>query len=112
MMAGRLRNRVRIEQPAFAIDEAGSPEKLWVHVVERDASIEFVSGREFFAAGGDVSESTVRITLRECPELKLDGALRAIDVDSGAHYDITAVLPSRFRNDVILAAKMGGAKAQ
>lgn len=113
MRAGRLRNRIRIERSTPTSDAAGSPIKVWVTLVERDAAISFVSGREFFALGQDVSESTVRISIREIPDLpgRLDGELRAIDVDTGAIYDVTAVLPTAARNDVLLACKMGGGRA-
>lgn len=112
MKAGRLRDRIRLERFATVIDATGSPAKAWTVVAERAAEIRFVSGREYFAAGSDVSESTVRITIREIPDLggRLDGELRAIDVDKGDVFDITAVLPSISGADVVLAAKMGGGR--
>lgn len=110
MKAGRLRDRIRIEEFTTVVDQTGAPTKTWTPVVERQAAITFVSGREYFDAGQDVSENVVRIFIREVPELRLDAMLRAIDVDRGDTFDVTAILPTGFRNDVTLVCKTGGSK--
>ena len=107
MRAGRLRHRVRIEEQVQGRDAYGAVTKTWAPLMEVQASIDSVSARELFAAGSDAGEETWRITLRRIPSLHLDGTYRAIDVDSGAEYDIRAVLDSHQRDMLTLTAKAG-----
>ena len=107
MKAGRLRHRVRIEQQTQSVDQFGAPTKTWSTQVECNASIDSVSGREYFGAERDLGEETWKITMRRWPGFHLDGTFRAIDVDSGAIYDLRAVLESHARDMVTVTAKAG-----
>lgn len=112
MRAGTLRDRVRLEQFAPAgVDTTGGPVKEWTAIAERHAQIMAISGRELLGAGTEAAEATYRIRVREMPDLPLDPALRAVDVDRGDVFDIIAIIPTRLRNEVVLQCRVGGAKA-
>ena len=107
MKAGRLRHRVRIEQQGQAVDQYGAPTKVWSTVVESNASIDSISGREYFASERDLGEETWRITMRRWPGFHLDGTFRAVDVDTGTIYDLRAVLDSHVRDMVTITGRSG-----
>jgi len=107
MKAGRLRHRIRIEQQGQSVDEFGAPTKVWTPLIETSASVDAVSGREYFGAERDLSEESFKITMRRWPGFHLDGTFRAIDLDSGAQYDLRAVLESHNRDMVTVTAKAG-----
>lgn len=109
LKAGRLRHRIRIEAVTNGLDAMGAPIKTWAQIAEVAADIASVSGREYFAAGRDLGEETWKITIRSIPGIHLDGTYRATDVDTGAVFDVTAVLDSHARDMLTLAAKSGGA---
>jgi len=107
MKAGRLRHRIRIERQDQAVDQYGAPTKTWVPVAECNASVDSISGREYFSSERDLGEETWRITARRWPDFHLDGTFRAVDVDTGAIYDLRAVLDSHTRDMVTITAKSG-----
>ena len=107
MKAGRLRHRVRIERQTQSTDQYGAPTKTWATEIETNASVDSVSGREYFGAERDLNEETLKITMRRWPGFHLDGTFRAIDLDSGAQYDLRAVLESHNRDMVTVTAKAG-----
>jgi len=105
--AGRLRHRVRIETVTDGTDSLGAPTKTWTEIAEVNASIESLRGREYFGASRDLGEETWKITIREIPGAHIDGTHRFIDADTGAIFDVTAVLDSHYRNFLTVAAKAG-----
>lgn len=108
MKAGRLRHRIRVEQPVNGLDATGAPQKTWQAVGEVSAEIRSVSGREYLAAGRDIGDELYRINIREIPGIHLGPDFRAIDIDTGAEYSITAVLDNHVRNMLTLVARAGG----
>ena len=107
MKAGRLRHRLRIERPTDSLDGYLGEVKVWTPVVEVDAGIDAITGREFMAADRELAGITWRITLREIPGTTIEPNWRGIDVDTDAVYDFVAILPSHARNDLTLAATSG-----
>jgi head-tail adaptor len=109
MKAGRLRHRIRIDVVTSGVDALGAPTKGWSQIAEVNASVDSISGREYLAAGAgrDLGEETWKIIIRRVPGLHLDGTFRATDVDTGAVFDITAVLDSHVRDMMTLVAKSG-----
>ncbi|MBA3562893.1 MAG: phage head closure protein [Gammaproteobacteria bacterium] len=96
MQAGRLRHRVDIQRPLELLDEAGQPEVTWVNQAESvPASIEPISGREFFAAQQVQADATTRIRIRYRPGLTekmravhtMDGLTELYDIESIIHLD-------------------------
>jgi head-tail adaptor len=112
MKAGRLRQRLRIEKPVPARDGFQSPVKEFSLVVEQDAEITSVTGREFFGSDRELGEVTWKITFRSIPDQIVEPSWRGVDVDSGAVYDFAAVLPSRQRDYVVVAAKSGSSSEE
>jgi head-tail adaptor len=108
MKAGRLRHRMRIERPDPTSRDGFQGEvKNWTPVVEVDAAIDAITGREFMAADRELAGITWRITLREIPDVKVEPGWRGVDVDNASTYDFIAILPSHARNDLTLAATSG-----
>jgi head-tail adaptor len=106
-----MRHRLKVEQVTNTTDSLGAPVKTWTEITEVNASIESIRGREYFGAGRDLGEETWRITMREIPGFHIDGSYRFTDVDTGAIYDVTAVLESHQRNMLTVAAKTGSSHA-
>lgn len=64
MQAGKLRHRVTIQEPVVARNGFNEAITTWVTVATVWASVEPISGREFFAAEHVQSEITHRIRVR------------------------------------------------
>lgn len=107
MKSGRMRQWLRIEQPGQAVDGFESPKRVWTPVFEQDGEATSVTGREYFGADRELGEVTWKIVMRENPDHVIQPNWRAVDVDSGAVYDFVAVLPSRQRDFLTIAAKSG-----
>jgi head-tail adaptor len=113
MKAGRLRHRMRIERPdPGSLDGYRGEVKLWQVVVETDAAIDAISGREFMAADRELAGITWRITLREIPGVVIEPGWRGIEIEGEPPqdtrvFDFIATLPSHARNDLTLAATSG-----
>ncbi len=89
MRSGSMRHAVTIEAPTKTQDSTGSVVQSWDTFADVRASIEPISGREFFAASQVQSNVSTRIRIRF-----LDGVTPKMRVLHGAdYYDIQAVLP-------------------
>lgn len=66
MRAGTLRHRVTIQRYELVVDDYGAPlhRESWKDVATVWASVEAVSGRDFFAARQEQSEVTHKVTIR------------------------------------------------
>ncbi len=107
MRAGRMRHRIKLYEVTNSTDSLGAPVKTWTEIAEVSASIDSVTGREYFASERDLGEETWKITLREVPGVRVDGSYRAEDVDTGATFDIVRVLESHARESLVMTAKAG-----
>ena len=107
MKAGRMRQRIRVEQPVKSRDGFESPKPVWTPVFTQAAEVSSINGREFFAGDREIGEATWKIYMRAHPDHAVDPSWRAVDVDTGAVYDFVAVLPSLHRDFVTIAAKSG-----
>lgn len=110
MKAGRLRHWIRLEQPSVTKDGFGGVVKTWAPVVEVDAAIDSVSGREFLAADRELAGVTWRVTIREVPGFTVEPSWRAVVIDDDAAprvLDFVAVLPSHERAELTIAATGG-----
>lgn len=98
MQAGRLRNKIDIEQLSAASPQqlnTGEPDESWsVYLNDIWASVEPLSGRELFAAQEFHSEVTVRIRIRY-----RSGVNNRMRVVFGTkYYDIKAVIDPEERH--------------
>jgi len=113
MKAGRMRHWLRIERPdPTTLDGYRGEVKQWLPVVEVDAAIDSVTGREFLAADRELAGIQWRISLREVPDVLIEPGWRGVEIEGSPPRDTTvfdfiAVLPSHARNDITLAATSG-----
>jgi len=107
MKAGRMHQWLRVEQPVGDVDGFESPTKTWAPVFEQDGEVTSVTGREYFGADRELSEVTWKVIMRVHPDHEVMPNWRAVDVDTEAVYDFVAVLPSRQRDFLTIAAKSG-----
>lgn len=93
MRAGRLKDRVTIQNYTVTKDAIGGENKTWAAYATRNCSIEPLNGKEFFAAQGESTEVSVRIRFRREPGL-LNTKRRLIDnrVSPQVIYDIQSVI--------------------
>lgn len=84
MKIGRLRHRITIEQVAEAQDTDGAVLESWTPYTTVQASIEPVSGREYFAAQSTQADVTHRISLRYLsgitPKMRVNHTSRIFDI--------------------------------
>lgn len=75
MTIGRMRDRVRVEQPTDTRDSRGQPVKTWTPLVETWAAVESLAGKELWQAQQVQSLTTDRVTLYRlaCPDLETHG---------------------------------------
>jgi SPP1 family predicted phage head-tail adaptor len=89
MRAGSMRHVVTIESPTKTQDSTGSIVSSFATFAETRASIEPITGREFFSASQVQSDVTTRIRIRF-----MEGVTPKMRVVHGSdYYDIQAVLP-------------------
>lgn len=71
MRAGRLRDKVTLQEPTATQDEeTGQPVDAWIDVATVWAQVEDVSGRQFFEAAAIQSEVSTPIAIRFRTEVK------------------------------------------
>ena len=108
MRSGRLRHRVTIQTQTKTQDSTGSVIPSWSEFAEVWASIEPISGREFFSASQVQSSVSTRIRIRFC-----DGVTPKMRVVHGSdYYDIEAVIPDQIsgRHEMQLMCVKRGAQ--
>lgn len=89
MQSGQFNKRVTLQSQSEAQDAAGQPVLTWADIATVWASIDAISGREYFASQANQAELQVRIRIR-----LRDGIKANMRVVHGADiYDIRAVLP-------------------
>ena len=64
MKVGKMRYRVTLQKPSEDADEFANPKDEWVDVSTIWADIVPVSGREYFAAQQNMSETQYKIYIR------------------------------------------------
>lgn len=64
MKVGKMRYRVTLQKPSEGTDEFANPKDEWVDVSTIWADIVPVSGREYFAAQQNMSETQYKIYIR------------------------------------------------
>ena len=64
MKAGMLRHRITIQRKTVVRDSFGGETVTWADVATVWANIAAIGGREYFAAGQTLAESTFTVTMR------------------------------------------------
>lgn len=92
LYAGKLRHKVKIQQPVYTQDQTtGEMLPVWAVVARTRADFVPLSGREFMAANEEQSKVTGRMTIRF--REGIDASMRVIL--KGKAYNIEAVLPDK-----------------
>jgi SPP1 family predicted phage head-tail adaptor len=94
---GKLRHRVEIQEFTTVIDDDGYPTENWGTIATVWASVEPVSGKEYWAAAAVQAETTVKVTMRYRDGITTAHRLRF----GGRVYDIKAVINVEERNRVL-----------
>ncbi len=102
MRAGKLRHTVVIERSTFGQDDAGEPILIWDAIEVVAASVEPLTGREYYAAQSLQSEVTTKIRMRYLP-----GILPSDRITHGTMaYDVLEVIDPEMRNiELVLMCK-------
>lgn len=64
MQAGKLRDRITVEERSQTQDDFGAPLNTWTALFEDWAGIEELSGREYFSDARIAADVDTRITMR------------------------------------------------
>ena len=103
MRAGMLRHRVTIQRQEIVFGKFGAPlhDKVWENVATVWASLEAMSGREFFASQQVQSEVTHKVTIRFRPGVAADMRI----VHGGRVFGIVAPLPDNRGTRLVLMCR-------
>ena len=101
MRSGMLRHRVTLQRFQQGQDAYGGPVETWEDVAIVWASLEAMSGREFFASQQAQSEVTQRIRIRYRPDVTAD--MRVIH--NGKVFNIVAPLPDNRGRELVLMCR-------
>lgn len=88
MDVGKLDKRITLQKLADGEDAYGQPAQIWTDVIRIWASIEDISGRQYFAAQAAQNPVETKITVRYRPGIA--ASMRA--VHGSDVYDVHAVL--------------------
>ncbi|MDC9623754.1 phage head closure protein [Xenorhabdus sp. XENO-7] len=103
MQAGRLRNRITLQNFTQARLPSGQKVQEWQDIATVWAEVKHISGRELLASGAALSEATVRVWLRYRADITSASRL----VFKGQVYDIQAVIPDGKCTQLELLCKQG-----
>ncbi|MCG3461068.1 phage head closure protein [Xenorhabdus bovienii] len=103
MQAGRLRNRITLQNFIQVNLPSGQRMQEWQDIATVWAEVKHISGRELLASGAALSEATVRIWLR----YRMDVTSASRIVFKGQVYDIQAVIPDGKCTQLELLCKQG-----
>lgn len=78
MQAGRLRDRVIIQNITTSRDPSGQPVESWHEGAETWAEVKGISGRELVAAGAETAVATIRVWTRFHSEITAASRLRVV----------------------------------
>lgn len=102
MRAGKLRRRASLQRRRVTTDDYGAEIVTWAEFAAVWASVEPISGREFWTAQqAEQGEITTRIRMRYRDDVKM--ADRVVVGEST--YDIEAVLPDERRTELHLMCR-------
>lgn len=76
MQAGRLRDRVVIQNITTSRDPSGQPVEAWHDGAETWAEVKGISGRELVAAGAETAVATIRVWTRFRSDISAASRLR------------------------------------
>jgi len=78
MQAGRLRDRITIQNITTERDDSGQPVESWHDGAETWAEVKGISGRELVAAGAETAVATIRVWTRFRSDITAASRLRVM----------------------------------
>lgn len=93
MQAGKLTERIAIEELFQGVDEIGQPIDEWRLVFDAWAEIRHLSGLETIRAGAETSITKASIRIRRRSHRHVSAAMRV--THDGTRYNVEAVLPNQ-----------------
>jgi SPP1 family predicted phage head-tail adaptor len=90
MRAGRLRERVTLQQPVTTQDGYGQDVETWADVASLWAGVEPLRGREYHEAQQHTNDVTVRVVIRRPPSIDIRPTWRV--VHGATTYQIEAII--------------------
>lgn len=78
MQAGRLRDRITIQNITTERDDSGQPVESWHDSAETWAEVKGISGRELVAAGAETAVATIRVWTRFRSDITAASRLRVM----------------------------------
>lgn len=97
MQAGKLRNKVKIQQQTTDQDAAGQPLDTWSDVANVWGNIRFLNGVETLKAGAPTSTAKASIRIRY--RTGINAGMRVLH--GATAYNITAVLPDMAKKEYV-----------
>lgn len=94
MNAGKLRHSIVIDRYVSITDDWGQPIEGWEAVGSFRASVEPISGREYFAAQAAQSEVTTKITMRYQPGILSSDRI----THEGTVYNVLSIIDKDMKN--------------
>jgi SPP1 family predicted phage head-tail adaptor len=98
MNAGKLRHSIAIERYVSIVDDWGQPIEAWELVGSFRASVEPLSGREYFAAQAAQADITTKITMRYQPGI--------LSTDRVTHnstvYNVLSIINPKMRDEKLI----------
>jgi len=94
MRAGRLRNKVTLQEKSVTLSAEGEEVVTWVNVATVWAGVEPLTGREYAIASAEYAEVTTRVVMRYRP-----GVVPEQRVVFGEHtYNVRSVIDPDMRH--------------
>lgn len=110
MRAGKLRNRIEIQQRSAGEDAAGQPLDTWAHVGYLYADIAHDTGKAAIRRGDlptPYSQYSFMVRLGDCRSLGVTDAMRV--VHDGLYFDIKGITQDLQRRDAaFIVCELGG----
>ena len=101
MLAGTLKQRVSVERLGSAQDSFGQVTEVWTVLASRRASIDPISGKEYYIKSGEGSAISTKIVLRY--DSLLQDVSSADRVVNGSDvYDIESVINTSSANHELI----------
>ena len=105
MRAGRLDQRVTVEQLVTIGDSWGGTVEAWAPLMSVWAAVEPLVGREYLAAQAAQSEVTARVTMRYRPGITAQDRV----IHNGTTYNIVSLIDVRSgHRELVLMCKAVG----
>ena len=112
MQAGRLRDRLVVQNPTTTRSPTGQPVKTWSDTETIWAEVKGISGREQMFAGAELAEATIRVWIRFRHDVTAASRLKVLTGPfKGAVLNVTGMpIPDAKGSQLEILCKLGSEK--